>query len=66
MWLGALLPIVIYGVKGCTRSSRPCPDITLQWNASATTSPRRPGTRSGADVLYRVVRGHRLFLSAAR
>ena len=41
MWLGVLIPVVVYAVKGLHQVQPTVPDITLQWNLSdyVTTPP---------------------------
>ncbi|MBV9851496.1 MAG: hypothetical protein JO250_17655 [Armatimonadetes bacterium] len=53
MWLGALLPIAVYGVKGLHQVQPTVPDITLQWNLSdyVTVPPWNAGASETMFIL---------------
>ena len=51
MWMGALVPIIIYAVKGLHQIQPTVPDITVQWNLSDyVTTP--PWNQAAGEVYF--------------
>ncbi|MDQ2800971.1 MAG: hypothetical protein M3Y13_15165, partial [Armatimonadota bacterium] len=51
MWMGALVPVIIYAVKGLHQVQPTVPDITVQWNLSDyVTTP--PWNQAAGEVYF--------------